>query len=80
MKKILLFAMAVTLFAACSVDMSVDVATQPVDVPEELYVSFDGEDTRIQLGEAGLPVWTKVGLLSLECKQQVSIYRRNRRC
>ncbi len=57
--------MAVTLFAACSVDMSVDVATQPVDVPEELYVSFDGEDTRIQLGEAGLPVWTKGDLVSV---------------
>ena len=65
MKKILLFTMAVTLFAACSVDMSVDVATQPVDVPEELYVSFDGEDTRIQLGEAGLPVWTKGDLVSV---------------
>ncbi len=59
MKKFLLYVIAATLFAACSVDSFEDVPIQTTDTPERLFVSFDEEDARIQLGEAGQPVWTK---------------------
>ena len=64
MRKILLYAIAAALFVACSVDTSEDMTILAPDVPEELYVSFDEEDTRIQL-KNDCPVWTAGDLVSV---------------
>ena len=65
MKRFFLFALVVTVFAACSTDATQDVAPEIPTSPDELYVSFDEEDTRIQLGENGTPVWTEGDLVSV---------------
>ncbi len=65
MKKIFLFALAATLFAACSTDATQDVAPEIPTSPDELYVSFDEETSRIQLGENSTPVWTEGDLVSV---------------
>ncbi len=65
MKKFFLFALVATLFAACSTDATQDVAPEIPTAPNELHVSFDAEDTRIQLGENGTPVWTEGDLVSV---------------
>ena len=65
MKKFLLYVIAATLFAACSVDTWEDMPIQTPDSSEEFYVSFDEEDSRIQLGDAGQPVWTKDDKISI---------------
>lgn len=69
MKKFLLYVIAATLFAACSVDTWEDMPIQTPDSSEEFYVSFDEEDSRIQLGDAGQPVWTE--------GDQISIFNRS---
>ena len=65
MKRFFLFALVATLFAACSTDATQDVTPEIPTSPDELYVSFDEEDTRIQLGEDYRPVWTKGDLVSV---------------
>ena len=65
MKKLLLFVLAATVFAACSTDTTQDLAPEIPTAPDELQVSFDEEDTRIQLGENGAPVWTEGDLVSV---------------
>ena len=65
MKKHLLFVLAATALAACSTDTTQDLAPEIPTAPDELQVSFDEEDTRIQLGDAGRPVWTKGDLVSV---------------
>ncbi len=65
MKKLLLFVLAATAFAACSTDTTQDLAPEIPTAPDELQVSFDEEDTRIQLGDACRPVWTKGDLVSV---------------
>ena len=65
MKKLLLFVLAATVFAACSTDTTQDLAPEIPTAPDELQVSFDEEDTRIQLGDACRPVWTKGDLVSV---------------
>lgn len=59
MKK-LFFALAAVLFAACSTDLTEDVA---VAVPDSIEVSFE-EESRIQLSD-DKTVWTKGDLLSV---------------
>ncbi|MBQ5752683.1 MAG: hypothetical protein IIV91_00540, partial [Alistipes sp.] len=65
MKRFLLFALVATLFAACSTDPTQDLAPEIPTAPDELQVSFDEEDTRIQLGENGCPVWNENDLVSV---------------
>ena len=65
MKRFYLFALVATLFASCSTDATQDLAPEIPTAPDELHVSFDAEDTRIQLGENGSPVWTKGDLVSV---------------
>ena len=65
MKRFFLFALVATVFAACSTDTTQDLAPEIPTAPDELQVSFDEEDTRIQLGENGAPVWTKGDLISV---------------
>ena len=65
MKRFFIFALVATLFAACSTDATQDVAPEIPTSPDELYVSFDEETSRIQLGENGSPVWTEGDLVSV---------------
>ena len=65
MKRFFLFALVATVFAACSTDTTQDLAPEIPTAPDELQVSFDEEDTRIQLGENGAPVWTVGDLVSV---------------
>ncbi|MBQ2026634.1 MAG: leucine-rich repeat domain-containing protein, partial [Alistipes sp.] len=67
MKKLFLFALVATMFAACVTDETQDVAvgieapesSNPSETPETLTVSFEEADSRIQLNEAGKTVWTQ---------------------
>ncbi len=72
MKKFFLFALVATLFAACSTDATQDVAPEIPTSPDELYVSFDEETSRIQLGENGTPVWTEGDLVSVFYKSNAN--------
>ena len=65
MKRFFLFALVATALAACSTDTTQDLAPEIPTAPDELQVSFDEEDTRIQLGEDGRPVWTEGDLISV---------------
>ncbi len=65
MKRLFIFALVATLFAACSTDTTQDLAPEIPVAPDELYVSFDEEDTRVQLGENGAPVWNDGDLVSV---------------
>ena len=65
MKRFFLFALVATALVACSTDPTQDLAPEIPTAPDELQVSFDEEDTRIQLGEDGRPVWTKGDLISV---------------
>ena len=60
MKKLLICALAL-LTAACSTDMTEDVA---VTLPKRLIASFE-KDSRIQLNEEGKTVWTANDLVSV---------------
>ena len=62
MKKIFLFALVATMFAACVTDEIQDVAVELA--PETLTVSFESDDSRIQL-QNGKTVWTKGDLVSV---------------
>ena len=64
MKKLLLFVLAATALAACSTDTTQDLAPEIPTAPDELQVSFDEEDTRIQL-QNGTTVWTAGDLVSV---------------
>ena len=64
MKKLLLFVLVATVFAACSTDTTQDLAPEIPTAPDELQVSFDEEDTRIQL-QNGTTVWTAGDLVSV---------------
>ena len=62
MKKLFLFALMATMFAACVTDETQDVA---VDLaPETLTVSFEDTDSRIQL-DNGKTIWTAGDLASV---------------
>ncbi len=65
MKRFFIFALIATVFAACSTDSTQDLAPEIPTSPDELYVSFDEEDSRVQLGENGAPVWTEGDLVSV---------------
>ena len=61
MKKLLLFVVVATLFAACTQEVTVDVTNPSIadDAPETLTVGFEDDGTRIQLNEAQKTVWTR---------------------
>jgi hypothetical protein len=67
MKRLLLFAVVATLFAACTQDFVVDVTNPTIadNTPETLVVGFEDDETRIQLNEAQKTVWTKGDLVSV---------------
>ena len=67
MRKFYLFALVAALFAACTTDVTKDVA---VEVPETLTVSFE-EDTRIQLMN-GKTVWNTGDLVSVFYKRDAN--------
>ncbi len=62
MKKLLLFAVAATMFAACSTDTTEDIAVLPNGV---LRVSLSEDDSRVQLDENSRTVWTEGDLISV---------------
>ena len=64
MKRFFIFALVATVFAACSTDATQDLVPEIPTSPDELYVSFAEEDTRIQL-QNGAPVWTEGDLVSV---------------
>ena len=61
MKKFYFFTLVAAMFAACSTDVTEDVA---IEAPETLKVSFE-ESTRIQLDNNNKTVWTKGDLVSV---------------
>ena len=67
MRRFLLFALAATLFVACTKDTINEPAGIILDDNRTLTVSFEGdtEDTRIQLNEEKKSVWTEGDLLSV---------------
>ena len=65
MKKLLLFTLVAIVCTACSTNEAQNSASQIPAAPNELYVSFDEEDTRIQLGDDGRPGWTAGDLVSV---------------
>ena len=67
MRRFLLFALAATLFVACTKDAINEPAGIILDDNRTLTVSFEGdtEDTRIQLNEEKKSVWTEGDLLSV---------------
>ena len=76
MKRFLLFALAVIVFAACSKDAineQQNVQTIVDEAPATLVVGFEeGDDTRIQLNEAQKTVWTKGDLVSVFYKSDAN--------
>ena len=62
MKKLFLFALVATMFAACVTDETQDVAVELA--PDTLTVSFEDADSRIQL-DNGKTVWTAGDLVSV---------------
>ena len=62
MKKFYLFALVVTMFAACVIDEAQDAVVGVV--AETLTVSFEESDSRIQL-QKGKTVWTAGDLVSV---------------
>ena len=63
MKKLYIFTLVAMLFAACTTDEAQDVAVN-IETPDTLTVSFEGDNSRIQLQE-GKTVWTKGDLMSV---------------
>ena len=61
MKRFFLFVLAATVFAACSTDMTQDLAPE---IPDTLTVSFD-EETRVQLDAECKTVWNADDLVSV---------------
>ncbi len=63
MKKLLLFAAAATMFAACSKDTTHDLAIdRPID---KLYVSIGDDDSRVQLNNECKTVWNEGDMVSV---------------
>ena len=62
MKRFFLFALVATMFTACVTDETQDVAVELA--PDTLTVSFEGDDSRIQL-QNGKTVWTEGDLVSV---------------
>ena len=62
MKKLLLFAAAAAMFAACSTDTTEDIAVLPDGI---LRVSFSEDDSRVQLDENSRTVWNEGDLISV---------------
>jgi hypothetical protein len=74
MKKILLFAVVTTLFAACTQEIVVDVTNPTIadNTPENLVVGFEDNETRIQLNNAQKTVWTKGDIVSVFYKSNAN--------
>ena len=67
MKRLLFWALAAVMFAACVEDVINEQSIQPIvdDAPESLTVGFEENDTRVQLNEANKTVWTNDDLVSV---------------
>ena len=58
--------------AACSQDVIVEVQNPTADLTRTINVSFEGEDTRIQLNDELKTVWTKDDLVSVFYRSTVN--------
>ena len=65
MKHIFTLLFAALAFAACTQNDVDELSTVRQDLPQILTAGFEGDDTRIQLNEAGKTVWTKDDLVSV---------------
>ena len=65
MKKLLHIIFVAMMVAACSQDVIVEVQNPIADLTRTINVSFEGEDTRIQLNDELKTVWTKDDLVSV---------------
>ena len=67
MKRLIFWAFAAFVFAACTEDVIDEQGIQPIvdEAPETLAVGFEENNTRVQLNEATKTVWTKDDLVSV---------------
>ena len=67
MKRLMFWALAAFMIAACAEDVINEHGLQPIvdDAPETLTVGFEENDTRVQLNEETKTVWTKGDLVSV---------------
>lgn len=67
MKRLIFWAFAAFVFAACTEDVIDEQGIQPIvdAAPDVLAVGFEENDTRVQLNEATKTVWTKDDLVSV---------------
>lgn len=72
MKKLLHFIFVAMMVAACSQDVIVEVQNPTADLTRTINVSFEGEDTRIQLNDELKTVWTKDDLVSVFYRSTVN--------
>ena len=71
MKRLFMLLCAVVAFAACE-QVFIDVANDVAESDRSLSVSFEGDDTRVQLNEAQKTVWTEGDLLSVFYRSTVN--------
>ena len=72
MKRFLLFALATIMFASCTDDTIDEQRGLPILDDRTLSVSFEGDDTRIQLNDAQQTIWTKGDLVSVFYRSSVN--------
>lgn len=72
MKKLLHIIFVAMMVAACSQDVIVEVQNPIADLTRTINVSFEGEDTRIQLNDELKTVWTKDDLVSVFYRSTVN--------
>lgn len=72
MKRFLLFALATIMFASCTDDAIDEQCGLPILDDRTLSVSFEGDDTRIQLNDAQQTIWTKGDLVSVFYRSSVN--------
>ena len=71
MKRLFMLLCAVVALAACE-QVFIDVANDVAESDRSLSVSFEGDDTRVQLNEAQKTVWTEGDLLSVFYRSTVN--------
>jgi hypothetical protein len=75
MRKFLLFAFVVTMFAACVTDETTDVAINLSD--DKIYAQFEEPESRVQMNEKMQMVWTEKDLLYVYGPNTRNRYRFN---
>ena len=72
MKKLLHIIFVAMMVVACSQDVIVEVQNPTADLTRTINVSFEGEDTRIQLNDELKTVWTNDDLVSVFYRSTVN--------